>query len=80
MIDVYKRQPVDLLYKYGTLPIVGFGMLLSGIVAAILFHQPNSYAMWDVWLSLIHISYTNVLLWGIGIVVTVMNIYLLIVG
>ena len=42
-------SPVDLLYKYGTLPIVGFGMLLSGIVAAILFHQPNSYAMWDVW-------------------------------
>lgn len=25
-------------------------------------------------------KYTNVLLWGIGIVVTVMNIYLLIVG
>lgn len=25
-------------------------------------------------------TYTNVLLWGIGIVVTVMNIYLLIVG
>ena len=48
-VAVYSVSPVDLLYKYGTLPIVGFGMLLSGIVAAILFHQPNSYAMWDVW-------------------------------
>ncbi len=48
-VAVYSISPVDLLYKYGTLPIVGFGMLLSGIVAAILFHQPNSYAMWDVW-------------------------------
>ena len=48
-VAVYSLSPVDLLYKYGTLPIVGFGMLLSGIVAAILFHQPNSYAMWDVW-------------------------------
>ena len=48
-VAVYSISPVDLLYKYGTLPIVGFGMLLSGIVAAILFHQPNSYAVWDVW-------------------------------
>ncbi len=36
-VAVYSVSPVDLLYKYGTLPIVGFGMLLSGIVAAILF-------------------------------------------
>ena len=48
-VAVYSISPVDLLYKYGTLPIVGFGMLISGIVAAILFHQPNSYAVWDVW-------------------------------
>ena len=48
-VAVYSLSPVDLLYKYGTLPIVGFGMFISGIVAAILFHQPNSYAMWDVW-------------------------------
>ncbi len=33
----------------GLKKMTGFGMLLSGIVAAILFHQPNSYAMWDVW-------------------------------
>ena len=48
-VAVYSISPVDLLYKYGTLPIVGFGMLISGIVAAILFHQPNSYAVWDAW-------------------------------
>ena len=48
-VAVYSISPVDLLYKYGTLPIVGFGMLISGIVAVILFHQPNSYAVWDVW-------------------------------
>ena len=48
-VAVYSISPVDLLYKYGTLPIVGFGMLISGIVAAILFHQPNSYAVWDIW-------------------------------
>lgn len=48
-VAVYSISPVDLLYKYGTLPIVGFGMFISGIVAAILFHQPNSYAVWDVW-------------------------------
>ena len=48
-VAVYSISPIDLLYKYGTLPIVGFGMLISGIIAAILFHQPNSYAVWDVW-------------------------------
>ena len=36
--------------------VVGFGMLLSGIVAAILFHQPNSYAMWDVWTVIVLLS------------------------
>ena len=38
-----------LLATYGTIPIVGFGMLLSGLVAAFLFHQPHSYATWDIW-------------------------------
>ncbi|MCQ4928184.1 EamA/RhaT family transporter, partial [Veillonella parvula] len=40
-VAVYSISPVDFLYKYGTLHIVGFGMLISGIVAAILFHQAN---------------------------------------
>ena len=48
-VAVYSVSPVRLLATYGTIPIVGFGMLLSGLVAAVLFHQPYSYATWDVW-------------------------------
>ncbi len=48
-VAVYSVSPVRLLATYGTIPIVGFGMLLSGFVAAVLFHQPHSYATWDVW-------------------------------
>lgn len=48
-VAVYSLSPVDLLPKYGTLPIVGFGMLLSGLVAALLFHEPQSFALWDGW-------------------------------
>ena len=48
-VAVYSVSPVRLLATYGTIPIVGFGMLLSGLVAAALFHQSHSYATWDVW-------------------------------
>ncbi len=48
-VAVYSVSPVRLLATYGTIPIVGFGMLLSGLVAAVLFQQPHSYAIWDVW-------------------------------
>ena len=48
-VAVYSVSPVRLLATYGTIPIVGFGMLLSGLVAAVLFHQPYSCATWDVW-------------------------------
>lgn len=48
-VAVYSVSPVQLLATYGTIPIVGFGMLLSGLVAAVLFQQPHSYATWDVW-------------------------------
>ena len=48
-VAVYSVSPVRLLATYGTIPIVGFGMLLSGLVAAFLFHQPHSYATWDIW-------------------------------
>ena len=48
-VAVYSVSPVRLLATYGTIPIVGFGMLLSGLVAAALFHQSHSYAIWDVW-------------------------------
>lgn len=46
-VAVYSVSPVALLSRYGTLPIVGFGMILSGIVAAILFHQSYSDVVWD---------------------------------
>ncbi|WP_456155970.1 DMT family transporter [Veillonella sp.] len=48
-VAVYSVSPVRLLASYGTIPIVGFGMLLSGLVAAVLFQQPHSYATWDIW-------------------------------
>lgn len=48
-VAVYSVSPVRLLATYGTIPVVGFGMLLSGLVAAALFQQPHSYATWDVW-------------------------------
>ena len=48
-VAVYSVSPVRLLATYGTIPIVGFGMLLSGLVAAALFQQSHSYATWDVW-------------------------------
>ena len=48
-VAVYSVSPVRLLATYGTIPIEGFGMLLSGLVAAVLFQQPHSYATWDVW-------------------------------
>lgn len=48
-VAVYSVSPVRLLATYGTIPIVGFGMILSGLVAAVLFQQPHSYATWDVW-------------------------------
>ena len=48
-VAVYSVSPVRLLATYGTIPIVGFGMLLSCLVAAALFQQPHSYATWDVW-------------------------------
>lgn len=48
-VAVYSVSPVRLLATYGTIPFVGFGMLLSGLVAAALFQQPHSYATWDVW-------------------------------
>lgn len=48
-VAVYSISPVRLVATYGTIPIVGFGMLLSGLVAAVLFQQPHSCATWDVW-------------------------------
>lgn len=48
-VAVYSVSPIRLLATYGTVPMVGWGMLISGIVAGLLFQQPHSYAEWDVW-------------------------------
>lgn len=48
-VAVYSVSPVRLLATYGTVPMVGWGMLISGIVAGLLFQQPHSHAEWDVW-------------------------------
>lgn len=48
-VAVYSVSPVRLLATYGTVTMVGWGMLISGIVAGLLFQQPHSYAEWDVW-------------------------------
>lgn len=48
-VAVYSVSPVRLLATYGTVSMVGWGMLISGIVAGLLFQQPHSYAEWDVW-------------------------------
>mgnify|MGYP004447568317 CR=1 FL=1 len=48
-VAVYSVSPVRLLATYGTVPMVGWGMLISGIMAGLLFQQPHSYAEWDVW-------------------------------
>lgn len=48
-ICVYSLQPVQLLHKYGTGPIVGFAMLISGIGAEALWGANESHAIWDLW-------------------------------
>ena len=46
-ICVYTLEPVELLKKYSTSSIVGFGMFISGILACIIFRQVASEAIWD---------------------------------
>ena len=38
-ICVYTLEPIELLKKYSTSSIVGFGMFISGILACIVFRQ-----------------------------------------
>ncbi len=44
-ICVYTLEPVELLKKYSTSSIVGFGMFISGILACIVFRQVASEAI-----------------------------------
>lgn len=53
-ITVYSLQPVELLRTYGTGPIVGFAMLISGMLSISIFGAFESKAVWDhmTWLGL----------------------------
>lgn len=48
-IGVYTLQPVSLLAKYGTGPILGLAMVLGGLVAKLVWFDEPSNMMWDVW-------------------------------
>lgn len=48
-ICVYTLQPVELLVKYGTGPIVGLGMVLGGLVAKFVWWDAPSNLVWDIW-------------------------------
>lgn len=60
-VAIYSVSPIRLLTTYGTVPVVGFGMLISGIILAVLFHESQSSATWDIWTS---IGFFNVILLG----------------
>lgn len=48
-IGVYTLQPVSLLAKYGTGPVLGLAMVLGGLVAKLVWFDAPSNMMWDVW-------------------------------
>ena len=48
-VGIYTVQPVPLLKKYGTAPIVGFGMLIGGVFAWIATQPSSEGIVWDLW-------------------------------
>ena len=48
-VSIYTLQPVPLLKKYGTAPIVGFGMLIGGAFAWIATQPSSEGIVWDLW-------------------------------
>lgn len=48
-VGIYTVQPVPLLKKYGTAPIVGFGMLIGGVFAWIATQPSSEGVVWDLW-------------------------------
>ena len=53
-ICIYTLQPIELLKTYGTTSVVGFAMLICGILSVAMFQQFESEAIWDgmTWLGL----------------------------
>lgn len=64
-IGVYTLQPVSLLAKYGTGPILGLAMVLGGLVAKLVWFDAPSHMIWDAW--------TWVALFGIVVLGTVVS-------
>lgn len=48
-IGVYTLQPVSLLAKYGTGPVLGLAMVLGGLVAKLVWFDAPSNMIWDAW-------------------------------
>lgn len=48
-VAIYSAQPVRILRKYGTAPVVGWAMLFGGIVMWLLFQPDDSKSTWDMW-------------------------------
>ena len=46
-IGVYTLQPVSLLAKYGTGPVLGLAMVLGGLVAKLVWFDAPSHIIWD---------------------------------
>ena len=45
---LYNIQPVKIIKKYGTLPIVGWGMFIGGIILSLIFRPWYLQGTWDI--------------------------------
>ena len=60
-VGIYTVQPVPLLKKYGTAPIVGFGMLIGGVFAWIATQPSSEGIVWDLWA---HGGFWSIIIFG----------------
>ncbi len=48
-VAIYTIQPMAILMKYGTGPVVGFGMLFGGVAAYLSWRPTETTGVWDGW-------------------------------
>ena len=60
-VGIYTVQPVPLLKKDGTAPIVGFGMLIGGVFAWIVTQPSAEGIVWDLWA---HGGFWSIIIFG----------------
>lgn len=60
-VGIYTVQPVPLLTKYGTAPIVGFGMLIGGVFAWMVTQPSAEGIVWDLWA---HGGFWSIIIFG----------------